>query len=290
MTTMSIATLEDAPTRRGVPIWRRALRDRRIILGGCLVLLILLVAFLGPAFAVNPYDKYVAIPFSSPNSDLPLGTDALGYDVLSRVLHGGRTVVIMSVLAAFLGMVIGVTIGMLAAYKGGWFDEIVMRATDVLMSFPHLVFILLFVTMFGHPLWFLVVLVAIGHSPQIVRVTRAVALEVTHREFVEYSEALGASTVRVIRTQVLPNIIPTLAVEFGLRIVWSVATLASISVLGFGVSAPMADWGLMINENRSALLFQPWGVIAPLILIAIFAIGTNLITDGFSRLIGRKAA
>ncbi|WP_075200783.1 ABC transporter permease [Leucobacter celer] len=289
MTTVQMAVA--ASRRKGGPsILRRAVRDTRILIGALLVLVVVAVAFIGPLVAPHGYGTYVATPFSPPGPGIPLGTDVSGYDVLSRVLHGGRTVVVMSVLAAALGMCIGVPLGLLAAYKRGWFDEILMRATDVMMSFPHIVFTLLIVTIFGHPLWLLVVVVAIGHSPQIIRVTRAVALEVTEREFVEFSEALGASTWRVVRTQVLPNIVPTLAVEFGLRVVWSVATLASISVLGFGVSAPMADWGLMVNENKSYLGMQPWGAVVPLLLIAAFAIGTNLITDGFSRLIGRKRA
>ncbi|CAG7610301.1 ABC transporter permease [Leucobacter soli] len=290
MTTVQMALTGSGRRRGTTPILRRALGDVRILIGAILVLLVVLLAFVGPFIAPHDYGTYVAAPFSPPSAETPLGTDVSGYDVLSRVLHGGRTVVIMSVLAAFLGMCIGVPLGLLAAYRRGWFDEILMRATDVMMSFPHIVFTLLIVTIFGHDLWLLVVVVGISHSPQILRVTRAVALEVAEREFVEYAEALGASTWRVVRTQVLPNIVPTLAVEFGLRIVWSVAALASISVLGFGVSAPMADWGLMVNENKSYLAMQPWGAVVPLLLIAAFAIGTNLITDGFSRLIGRKKA
>ncbi|WP_040167390.1 ABC transporter permease [Microbacterium gorillae] len=285
MTSPSTVTtaLRSLRAERSTSRVRTALRDRRSIIGLVLIGITLLIALIGPLLAPHPVDAYIAAPFAPPGDGYPLGTDAMGQDVLSRVLSGGRTVVWMSVISATIGTVVGALVGMLAGYRGGWADEVLMRLCDVFLALPMMVFVLLVVAVFGRAPWLLVALIAFSHVPSAARVIRGATLDVSTREYVESAQALGAGPLRVNITQVLPNIIPTLSVEYGLRIVWSVSMLAGLSVLGLGVAAPAADWGLMINENRAAFSFQPLGVLVPLALLAMFALGANLVSEGIAR-------
>lgn len=280
--TVAIAT-RPAKARASRHPFKRALRDPLTVLGLVLMLFTLAVAFFGPHFAPHAQDTYIGTPFAPPSAEALLGTDFAGQDIFSRVLLGGQTVVWMSLAAATLGLILGAAIGTLAAYFRGWFDELLMRTSDVMLSLPTIVFVLLFIAMFGRNLWLLVLIIGISHAPQVARVVRGATLEVSKREFVEYAQTLGSPPPLVMLTQVIPNVMGTLMVEYGLRIVWSIAALASLSVLGQGVAAPTADWGLMINENRGALTYQPLGVLAPLVMIAIFALAANLLAEGVAR-------
>jgi peptide/nickel transport system permease protein len=158
-----------------------------------------------------------------------------------------------------------------------------MRSLDVLLCFPAVVFALLLMSVVGPKLWLIVVAVALTHMPQVARTMRGAAVQLTGREFVAYAEALGKRTRRVVFGEILPNVTAPLMVELGLRMTWSIGIVASLGFLGFGRQPPAADWGLMINENRGGIEIQPWGVVAPVIAIAVLTIGTNLITDGLAR-------
>jgi peptide/nickel transport system permease protein len=245
--------------------------------------LIVAVALLGPLVAPHSSTEFVGVPATGPSSDAVLGTDALGRDVLSRVLSGGRSVLWMSFASAALGVAIGVVIGLIAGYSRPWVDELLMRVSDVVLAFPQIVLALLFVSMLGAKLWLIVLIVALSHAPRVARLVRSVTLEVTRREFVEAAEILGIPRRRILVREVLPNLMTPLMVEFGLRLTWSIGIILGISFVGLGIQPPSADWGLMIGENRSALTTQPWGVLAPVACIAVFTIGTNLITEGIAR-------
>lgn len=285
--TAVLAAQADVKSSRGHAL-RQIFSKRSTIIGLIMLVFVLLVTILGPILAPYDISKNVGTFFEAPSAKAWLGTDYLGRDVLSRVLHGGVTVVTMSVLAATLGTVLGAALGMTAAYRRGIVDEVIMRISDVLLALPLIVFVLLLVAVFGHELWLLVLLIGISHAPQVARVVRGVAVEVREREFVEYGRSLGASGTRMVFTQILPNISTPLLVEYGLRIVWSIAAFASLSVLGQGVQAPMADWGLMVNENRQSMIAgQPLSVLVPLLMIAVFALAVNLITDGISSHVAR---
>jgi peptide/nickel transport system permease protein len=238
---------------------------------------------LGPLVAPHSPTDTVGLPFSPPSSKALLGTDNLGRDVLSRVLYGGWTVLWMSCTSALLGVGAGVLIGMLAGYTGHKTDAVLMRGMDVLMAFPSIVLVLLFVALLGSKLWLIVLLVGLAWTPPVARVARGITVEARGREFVQAAEVLGMPRRTILLREVLPNLSTPLLVELGLRLTWSIALIAGISFLGFGIQAPQADWGLMVNENRDALAIQPWGAVAPIVMIAIFAIATNLITEGFGR-------
>jgi peptide/nickel transport system permease protein len=273
--------------RRRFPVVVRALRQARTRTGLGITGFVLALALIGPAF--SPYDpgESVGIPQSNPSGDFLLGTDYLGHDVLSRVLHGGHTVVWMAFASATLGVLLGAAVGLLAGTSRPWLDALLMRVMDLLLAFPQVVLVLLFVSMLGSKLWLIVLVVALAWVPQVARVIRGVTLEVAHREYVESAHANGLPRRHVLLREILPNVTTPLSVEYGLRLTWSIALVAAVSFLGFGIQPPAADWGLMINENRIALTVQPWAVIVPAACIALFAVGTNFIAEGIARAVAR---
>jgi peptide/nickel transport system permease protein len=262
---------------------RRLTASTRMRIGLGLMAAVVLVALAGPVLAPASPSEFVGRPFTGPSAAAPLGTDYLGQDVLSRVLWGGRSVLGLSFASAFLGLVIGVVVGLVAGYSRSWLDDVLMRASDILLAFPQIVLVLLFVSMLGPKLWLIVLMVGLSHAPRVARLTRSVTLETVSREYVESAEVLGVPRRRILAREILPNVMTPLMVEFGLRLTWSIGIIAGLSFLGFGIQPPNADWGLMINENRNGLTLQPWAVLLPMIFIAIYTIGANLMTEGFAR-------
>jgi peptide/nickel transport system permease protein len=244
---------------------------------------IVLVALLGPALAPHSPTEFVNAPFAHPTGSAPFGTDNLGRDVLSRFLWGGRSVISLALAAAFLGVVAGTAIGLIAAYGSRWIDDLLMRSADVLLAFPQIVLALLLLSMVGPHVWLVITAVALGHAPQTARVIRGAALDIVHRDYVRAAEMIGESRFRILMRQLLPNVSSPLMVEAGLRLTYSIGLIAGIEFLGFGLQPPSADWGLMINENRVGITGQPWGVALPILAIGLLTVGTNLITDGLAR-------
>ncbi|HEY2100822.1 MAG TPA: ABC transporter permease [Pseudonocardia sp.] len=265
---------------------RRIGSQRRLVTGLVITVVIALMAIVGPWLAPHGENDIVGKPFTHEGSWL--GTDYLGQDVWSRLLDGGGSILLISVLATLLGMVVGIMIGVVAAYIGGWLDETIMRLNDVALAFPQILLALLVLTAVDQPSWWMIVLlVGISHAPRVARVSRGVALGIVSRDYVTSAEALGESRLRVIMAEVLPNMNAPLLAEAGLRLTYSIGMVAGIGFLGFATNPGAADWGQMINENRLALLVQPWGVLAPVIVIGIFTVGTNLMADGIAQLAGR---
>jgi peptide/nickel transport system permease protein len=265
---------------------RRIGQQRRLVIGLSITVVIALLAIFGPLLAPYGENEIVGKPFTHEGSWL--GTDYLGQDVWSRVLAGGGSILLISLLATALGMVLGILIGVVAAYAGGWLDEAIMRLNDVALAFPQILLALLVLTAVDQPSWWMIVLlVGFSHAPRVARLARGVALGIVSRDYVTAAEALGESRLRVILAEVLPNMNAPLLAEAGLRLTYSIGIVAGIGFLGFATNPGAADWGQMINENRLALLVQPWGVLAPVIIIGIFTVGTNLMADGIAQLAGR---
>jgi peptide/nickel transport system permease protein len=264
-------------------ILRSALRLTRTRIGVGIVTLIVAIAVFGPLVAPHSPTEFVAPPNSGPSGTAVFGADALGRDVLSRFLHGGLTVLWVSAGATLLGIVVGVIVGLVAAYSRNWLDDVLMRGNDVILAFPQIVLVLLAVTALGPKLWLIVVTVGITHAPRVARVMRGAAQEVVERDFIKAAEAVGEKRSRIVFGELLPNVTSPLLVEIGLRMTYSIGLVAAISFLGFGLQPPTADWGLMINENRLSITVQPWAVLLPILAIGLLTVGTNLITDGVAR-------
>jgi peptide/nickel transport system permease protein len=258
-------------------------RFKRTWIGLGITATVVAVALLGPAFAPYSPTEFVAPPYEPPSTEAWLGTDYLGRDVLTRFLWGGRSVLGLSILATALGLGLGILVGLISAYMRNWVDDVLMRAMDVLLAFPQIVFVLLLISSVGPQLWLIVLTVGLSHAPRVARVTRGAALEVVERDFVKSAEALGETRWSILVGELLPNISSPLLVEFGLRLTYSIGLVAAVSFLGFGLQPPAADWGLMINENRVGLIIQPWPVVLPVMAVALLTVGTNLITDGIAR-------
>jgi peptide/nickel transport system permease protein len=288
-----LTTLIDAPVLRPKRIWletlRKSLTYRRTQIGLAITIMILLVALLGPLLSPYEPSAFIGRPFAQPSAEFWLGTDVRGRDVLSRVLNGGLAVVWMSVAAATVGIVLGASIGMLAAYSRGWFAELLMRTMDVFLALPSVIMVLMFVSLLGPQQWLIVLLVGISHMPQVARVMQGVASDIARRDFILFAEALNVPRWKILFREILPNIMTPLMVEYGIRIVWSIAGIAALSVMGYGIQPPDADWGLLINENRGRLATRPLPVLAPALLIALFALGVNLMAEGLSATISGVA-
>jgi peptide/nickel transport system permease protein len=260
-----------------------ALRLTRTRIGLAIVAVVVLVAVAGPLIAPHSPTEFVAIPNSPPSSEALFGADALGRDVWSRFLHGGLSVLWMAAAATALGVVLGVIVGLVAAYSRNWIDDVLMRGNDVLLAFPQIILALLAVSALGPKLWLIVLIVGLTHAPRVARVIRGAAQEVVERDFVKAAEAVGEKRGRIIFGELLPNVTSPLLVEIGLRMTYSIGLVAAISFLGFGLQPPAADWGLMINENRLAITVQAWSVLLPVLAIGLLTVGTNLVTDGIAR-------
>jgi peptide/nickel transport system permease protein len=281
-----------APARGRFAFVADALRLGRTRIGLAIVAILVLIALAGPLVAPYSPTEFVAAPNSAPSGDAVFGADALGRDVLSRFLNGGRTVLWLAAASTLLGIAVGVVVGLIAAYARNWLDDVLMRANDVLLAFPQIIFVLLAVSAIGPKLWLIVLTVGMTHAPRVARVIRGAALEVVERDFVKSAEAVGEKRWRIVFAELLPNVTSPLLVELGLRMTYSIGLVAGISFLGFGLQPPDADWGLMINENRLSITVQPWAVLLPVIAIGLLTIGTNLVTDGLARAlagIDRKA-
>jgi peptide/nickel transport system permease protein len=279
------ATPASLPRRRRpiVVLLLRAWRLPRTKVGVVLVLLLVLTALIGPFFAPHDPAAFADIPYAKPNGSVALGADALGRDVLSRFLWGGRSILGLSAAATAIGLVLGVSIGLVAAYSRGLLDDVLMRTMDVILAFPSIVLGLVAVSTVGPKLWLIVLVVGLTTMPRVARVTRGASAEIVERDFVQAAEALGEPRAKLLLGELLPNITSPLMVEASLRLTYAIGLIASLSFLGFGRQPPAADWGLMINENQQGLTVQPWGVLMPVIAIALLTIGTSLIGDGLSR-------
>jgi peptide/nickel transport system permease protein len=260
-----------------------ALRLPRTKVGLVICGVILLIAIFGPLFAPHSPTAFVGKPFSSPSSSALLGTDTVGRDVLSRFLYGGRSIIVLALLATILNVGGGLIVALVAGYSKRAGDELLMRAMDVLLAFPPIVLALMCVSVVGPADWLIVLVVGLSQMPQTARVIRAAVVQVRDLDFVKYAEAIGVPRRRILAQQILPNVVAPLMVEFGLRLTFAIGLIASLDYLGLGVQPPAADWGLMIQENQSGLGVTPLPIVVPILAIALLTVGTNLVTDGIAR-------
>lgn len=250
---------------------------------------VLLIALLGPIAAPHDPLGLVGPVLGGPAPGAPLGYDLLGRDVLSRVLAGGRTVVITSVATVALALVVGTALGVLAGTSRRGFDASIVWCADVLHAFPSMILVLLVVAVLGRHPGIVVATAALTLVPGVVRLVRGMTVAIAQQEFIEAARLAGVSRLRLCSGEILPNIATPLLVHVGTMVSWAVAILSGLAFLGYGVAPPAADWGLMANENRLGLALQPWGVLAPVLLIAAFALGTNLLAVGLGARVDRQA-
>ena len=283
VTADTAASAGPARRREWAGTLRRAASLPRGRAGLAIVGLVVAVAVIGPFIAPHSDTASLLGPYSTPSSHALHGGDELGRDVLSRILDGGWVLLAMAAAATIIGVAVGSVSGIAAAYLQGKLDAAIMRTVDVILAFPQLVFALLLVSIVGPKIWLTVLAVGFSHAPQVARVMRSAALDVSERDFVKASELLGTARRRVMAKEILPNLTSPLMVESGLRLTYSIVIIAGLAFLGFGQPPPAANWGTMINENRDGLVLNPWAVVVPAVLIALLTIGTNTFTDAVAR-------
>lgn len=254
--------------------------NRSAKIGVAILLLFLLAVFVGPLFHPYSETEIVGPAYGPATRDFWLGTDNVGRDILARILAGGRTTVIVAFLATTGAFLIGVPLGIAAAVIGGRFDLIVARAVDALMAFPGLILALIVLSAIGTSIPALLAMMSVLSSTIVFRLTRAVAADVAAMEYVEIARLRGESMRWFLFREILPNVMPTLLTEFGLRFVYAAILISSLSFLGLGIQPPYADLGGMVKENALAITFGKWAPVLPALALSILAIGVNLIVDG----------
>jgi peptide/nickel transport system permease protein len=260
--------------------------------GALILLFYLLVALTGRFWAPYDYNKVgTGLPLAAPSPEHPFGTDQLGRDVFSRVVLGTDEVLFLALTSTLISTILGGLLGLLSGLVGGWFDQALMRLFDALISIPFLVLGLLIISAAGPELSgnfaILILVVVVVYAPRTARMARAVAVDLVTRDFVTVARARGEPVWSIVWRELTPNAVGVLLVEFGVRAGYAPIFIGSLSFLGFGVRPPLPEWGLMISENRSAIISAPLTVFAPGIALAILVISLNLFTDGLSRVYGR---
>jgi peptide/nickel transport system permease protein len=275
---------ETSTATRSSGLIRQATRLWRTKIGLFLVLILVAIAIFGPFFAPHNPSDFVAAPNSTPGGGAGLfGTDYLGQDVWSRFLYGGRSILILAVVSTVLGLALGILVGLVSAYSRGIADGLLMRAMDVIMAFPQIIFALVAVSLVGPQPWVIVLAIALTTVPRVARVARGSAQSVVDRDFVQASEAMGVPRWRILFGELLPNITGPMMVEANLRLTYSIGLIAALAFLGLTSDPNGPNWGTMIQQNQIALSVQPWGALLPIIAIALLTVGTGLIGDGIAR-------
>ena len=269
--------------RQGFAALGAAARSTRGRVGLIVTTFVVVIAVVGPFVAPYSATAFVSAPFATPTAHFWLGTDTIGRDVLSRILDGGWVLLLMALSSTIVGIVIGGAAGISAAYLRGRIDGLIMRTVDVILAFPSLVFALLLVSLVGPKLWLIVIAVGFSHAPQVARVLRSSALDISERDYVKSIELQGVRAAKVMWSEIVPNLTSPLMVEAGLRLTYSIVIISGLAFLGFGQAPPAPNWGYMINENRIGLQINPWGVIVPALLVALLTIGVNTFTDAVAR-------
>lgn len=223
--------------------------------------------------------EIIAESFAPADETMLLGADQLGRDMFSRLVYGARNTVGLALTATVLAFFMGAVGGLIAAVKGGWFDQFMGRAVDVIMSIPSLIFALLILSIFGTNVTTLVLVIAVIYSPRVFRLTRAVAGDIVVMDYIEAARLRGERLWYLIRKEILPNSAAPLIAEFGLEFCFVFLLVAGLSFLGLGIQPPTADWGSMVRENATLISF---GEITPLIpagAIALLTVSVNFVVD-----------
>ena len=273
-------------------IWSRFILDFKkspytARFGLIVVALYIFVALFAPWLAPYGESQVFPAPYEPWSEKFVFGTDQIGRDILSRLIYGARNTVGIAVATTFLSFLIGGALGLAAAINRSWLDQLLSRSVDVLMAIPSLIFALVLLSIFGTNVVNLVIIIAVLDSTRVFRLTRAVAINVVVMDYVEAARLRGEGIGWIMRREILPNILPPLIAEFGLRFCFVFLTIAALSFLGVGIQPPTADWGSMVRENASLIQFAQYDIKAgltpllPAAAIALLTVAVNFVVDWF---------
>jgi peptide/nickel transport system permease protein len=268
--------------------WRR-LRKNKLALAGLtwIIVMIILAAsadlwvphFYGGPTAIDT-TKVAKLSLLPPSTAHPFGTDRLGRDILSRTIYGARVSLLVGVVATMIAVIIGLILGAIAAYYGGWWDSIVMRTADVFLAFPYILFSIVLIAIMGFGLMTVFIAIGVLGWPSIARVFRSSILSVKENEYVDAARAMGASTPRILFRHIMPNAVAPIIVYATMGVGGAILTEAALSFLGVGVQPPAATWGNMLSEARSSLFTTPWLMLYPGLAILTTVLAFVLLGDG----------
>ena len=273
-----------APVSAGAGLrgwWRRFARNRGAVFGLAVLVGVVLLSVLAPVVA--PYDPLaqgVGAPLKAPSLAHWAGTDSFGRDLLSRIIYGARIALIVGVVSVALAMVVGVTLGLVAGYYGGWLDVVTMRLMDGLFAFPIIILAIAMMAVMGFGVTNVIIAVAVGFVAPFARVTRADVLAVKEEPYIEAARLAGVAGPAVILRHVLPNVLAPIIVQAALRVSGAIITEAGLSFLGLGPPPPTPVWGGMIAEGRNFIVMAPHVSTIPGVALMVTIVGLNLLGDG----------
>ena len=260
---------------------RRLLRDRKALLGGLIVAVVLVLAAGAPILAPQDYaDTDLGEVWAPPSSEHWLGGDKLGRDILSRLIVGARVSVVAAGSVLAITFAVGVTVGMLAGYHGGLLDGVLMRITDVVLAFPELIFAILITAILGAGLGSVILALSLAWWPGVARLTRSLVLALRNEAFLDAATACGTPTRAILWRHVLPNIVPPLIVRASVGVGFIILAEATLSFLGIGVQEPTPSWGGMIRDGLEGLRTDPYLALFSSAALGITILGFNLLGDG----------
>ena len=285
---LPILDLTEARRRRAEARWRYLRdtyvlwrRNRLMVLGTAIILGLLLVAALAPLLATHgPYAQVLGDRLRAPSAAYLFGTDGLGRDIFSRVVHGARVTLTIALLVAAISTPLGMLIGIVAGYLGGMVDEIMMRLADVFLAFPRLILAIAFAAALGPGVENAILAIAIAQWPSYARLARAETLNVKNNDYIQAMRVLGAGKLTIMAGHILPLTLSSIIVRMSLDMGTIILTAAGLGFLGLGAQPPMPEWGLMVSDGRQYLVDQWWVSTLPGLAILVVVMGFNLLGDG----------
>ena len=285
---MSLASIpQNSRLGRTLSVLRDVMSRPSGAVGLCLVVCHLILAVISPYIAPFDYRTMnAAMMLTGPDGVHLLGTDHLGRDVFSRTIQGGREAILVTGIATPIAVTWGGMVGIFFGLIGGRVDEVMMRFVDAFLSLPWILKMLVLIVTFGTGIEVLIPTLSFFYGIPVIRIARAATHDVVARDFVAAARARGHSRMTIMRRELLPNVLDALMVEGAMRWSWMLLAFSSLSFLGFGVSPPTPDWGLMIADARGFMSFAPWGVLGPVIALSTLIIGINLTADALAKALG----
>ena len=252
-----------------------------VLLSVLFLALIILCCILAPLISpYSPTEQNLADSLALPSASHLLGADKVGRDLLTRLFYGGRTTLLSAIGVVAFSVAVGVPLGLISGYYGGWADMVIGRVCDVVLAFPSLLLAFVLVAGFGRGMISAVVALGIVYVPMLARLVRSLTLVEKNKTYVEAADSIGYSDARIMFIHILPNCISTITVQITLDLAYAILDLASLSFLGLGVQPPTADWGAMLDEGRNFLLQNPLLALAPGIAIIVTVVALNIFSDG----------
>ncbi len=277
----AVSTGPSAPASPGARVWRRLVRRRGAMVGLVVILTVAVVAILAPWIA--PYDPvqqtWTAVR-KPPSAAHWFGTDELGRDIFSRIVHGARASMLAGVISVAIAIAVGVPLGLLAGYAGRWVDVVISRVTDALLACPFLILAIALAAFLGPSLTNAMIAIGVTATPVMIRLTRGQVLAVRSLDYVDAATSVGNPPARLALRHILPNVMPALMVQSTLVLASAITSEASLSFLGLGQQPPAPSWGSMLNTAQRSLTTAPWIAIWPGTMIFITVLSFNLLGDG----------